>query len=492
MTDRSIGLEGDGAGSESNQSPGYDRAPAGERTDFDPVRLGSTVSRALLLLVFVGLFFVSLMIVSNVAINFHISTYGRKEGVAAMLVVTVVIAGAFVFSRFSFGYLAGFYLFAMMAGYFWFNIFGTLGYDRRVALISAIASIVLFLAPVLLIRRPARRFFILPHAVLDLLPACIFLLSAVVFLLTALNGVRLAGLTDMYKYRATLHHSQLFEYFVGIFYGALLPFAFACSLARKRWLMLLALCALSLLFYTVTLTKVSLFVSSLLIFFAILSAYFEARAAVILSLLLPTAVGLLARQFNSDIAFEVFGFLSFRMLAIPSISLDHYYVFFADHPLTHFCQLSFMKGITDCPYSDQLGVVLANWVRLGNLNASLFATEGVASVGALFAPISALVCGLVLAIGNNVSAGLPKPFIFVSAATIPHILLNVPLATTLLSHGLGLLFLLWYVTPPDYFEQPAVPVSRQIWRRFGRGPPNKFTGRNVLPAAAEQAGSFRE
>jgi hypothetical protein len=222
---------------------------------------------------------------------------------------------------------------------------------------------------------------------------------------------------------------------------------------------------LSLLFYTVTLTKVSLFVSSLLIFFAILSAYFESRAAVILSLLIPTAVGLLARPFNSGIAFEVFGFLSFRMLAIPSISLDHYYVFFADHPLTHFCQLWFMKGIMDCPYSDQLGIVLSNWFRLGNLNASLFATEGVASVGPLFAPISALVCGLVLAVGNNVSAGLPKPFIFVSAAAIPHILLNVPLATTLLSHGLGLLFLLWYVTPPDYFErrqaapEPAVPVA---------------------------------
>jgi hypothetical protein len=129
------------------------------------------------------------------------------------------------------------------------------------------------------------------------------------------------------------------------------------------------------------------------------------------------------------------------------------YVFFSDHPLTHFCQLSFTKGIMDCPYPDQLGVVLSNWFRLGNLNASLFATEGVASVGPLFAPISALVCGLVLAIGNKVSAGLPKPFIFVSAAAIPHILLNVPLATTLLSHGLGLLFLLWYVTPPDYFEQ---------------------------------------
>jgi len=37
----------------------------------------------------------------------------------------------------------------------------------------------------------------------------------------------------------------------------------------------------------------------------------------------------------------------------------------------------------------------------------------------------------------------------------------VPLATTLLSHGLGLLFLLWYVTPRDYFEQrqPAVAAA---------------------------------
>jgi hypothetical protein len=216
---------------------------------------------------------------------------------------------------------------------------------------------------------------------------------------------------------------------------------------------------------------------------------------VILSLLIPTAVGLLARPFHSDIAYAVFGFLSFRMLAIPSISLDHYYVFFSDHPLTHFCQLSFTKGIMDCPYPDQLGVVLSNWFRLGNLNASLFATEGVASVGPLFAPISALVCGLVLAIGNKVSADLPKPFIFVSAAAIPHILLNVPLATTLLSHGLGLLFLLWYVTPPDYFEQrretlgPRFPLRRasQIRRLFREWPPNKFTGRSMLPAV-EQAG----
>jgi hypothetical protein len=84
------------------------------------------------------------------------------------------------------------------------------------------------------------------------------------------------------------------------------------------------------------------------------------------------------------------------------------------------------------------------------MNASLFATEGIASVGPLFAPIAALACGLVIALGNKVSAGLPPGFILISAAVISHILLDVPLSTTLVSKGLGALMLLWYLTPRDW------------------------------------------
>jgi hypothetical protein len=38
-------------------------------------------------------------------------------------------------------------------------------------------------------------------------------------------------------------------------------------------------------------------------------------------------------------------------------------------------------------------VTVAGICHLGNLNASLFTTEGIASVGLLFAPLSALICG---------------------------------------------------------------------------------------------------
>jgi hypothetical protein len=97
--------------------------------------------------------------------------------------------------------------------------------------------------------------------------------------------------------------------------------------------------------------------------------------------------------------------------------------------------------------------------KLGNFNASLFATEGIASVGMLWAPVAVLACGFVIAIGNHFSAGLPAGFILVSGAIIPLILLNVPLTIALLTHGTALLFVLWYITPRSIFENAGQTAS---------------------------------
>ena len=49
-------------------------------------------------------------------------------------------------------------------------------------------------------------------------------------------------------------------------------------------------------------------------------------------------------------------------------------------------------------------------------------------------------------------------------------MINVPLSTTLLTHGAGLLFLLWYVTPRTIFaSEPAEafePTPATDWRRW--------------------------
>ena len=94
---------------------------------------------------------------------------------------------------------------------------------------------------------------------------------------------------------------------------------------------------------------------------------------------------------------------------------------------------------------------MQNNYALGNFNASLFATEGIASVGLWLAPISVFVCGLVVAFGNRLSAGLPPRFVLLSAGVLPLLLQNVPFSTVMLTHGLWILFALWYVTPRAIF-----------------------------------------
>ncbi|MFY9955947.1 hypothetical protein [Bradyrhizobium sp.] len=71
----------------------------------------------------------------------------------------------------------------------------------------------------------------------------------------------------------------------------------------------------------------------------------------------------------------MFGFANYRMFAFPSLALDRYSDFFASHQLTHFCQISLIRAIKGCPYAYQLGAEMAERYHMGNLNASLFATD---------------------------------------------------------------------------------------------------------------------
>jgi len=204
----------------------------------------------------------------------------------------------------------------------------------------------------------------------------------------------------------------------------------------------------------IILSKLAFFASAWIVALLILSKIFGSRISTILSLLVPTLIGVIlivTFPAKNSVLFY-FGTINIRMMATPSSAMDIYNDFFASHPLTYFCQISFLKPLMYCPYQDPLSIVMQNAYGFGNLNASLFATEGVASVGLLFAPLTALVCGFVIALGNRLSAGLPPRFILISGALLPQVFLNVPLTTVLLTHGAGILFLLWYVTPRAMFE----------------------------------------
>jgi hypothetical protein len=366
----------------------------------------------------------------------------------------------FVYAEFSVGYFVGFHFFTMVAGYLWINFFSDFSYNHQLSALSAAASAIAFLLPALFIRAPIRQLRVISPAAFDRLLMLILLLAIVTVMFAASYNFRLVALDDIYDFRGELAFPVILNYLINITSSALLPFVFACYLARRYTWRAAAVLILLTLYYPITLSKVALFTPVWLLFFALLSRIFEAKMTVILSLLVPLVAGLILLALfkiglvPEQVATDYFGVVNFRMVGIPSIGLDFYSDFFSRHDVTYFCQLKVLKSLVPCPYQDPLSIEIYKAYGIGgNFNASLFATEGIASVGVLFAPAAVFACGLVIALANRLSAGLPPRFILISGAILPQILLNVPLTITLLTHGAAFLFLLWYITPRAIFEQ---------------------------------------
>jgi hypothetical protein len=378
--------------------------------------------------------------------------------VAAFALVSV----AFCFARFSFGYVVGFYFYTMISGYLWLNCFTDFNYDHRLAGISAAASAVTFLLPALFIVSPIRQLYTISAAAFDRLLTVILLLALAAVTAGALYNFRLVGLASIYDFRNTIEAPAIVNYSIATFSSALLPFAFAGFVARKAHWRATAALLLLLAIYPIGLSKLALFAPVWLLAMLVLSRMFDIKTAAIMSLLAPVLIGLILHLFFTHQTALYLAIVNFRLVAIPSNSLDVYNDFFSRHDHTYFCQISILKRFMHCPYQEPLWIIMEKAYNLGNLNASLFATEGVASVGLLWAPVATFGCGLVIALGNRLSAGLPPRFILLSSAVLLPILLNVPLSIVLNTHGAAMLFLLWYITPRIIFEQhgaAAIPPA---------------------------------
>ena len=453
-------------------SIGWDTKPLGvnrcvvERDDMADSRqlVRRRIGLELLLCFYILACCISLVCVSRIYPEYHIHYQAaRLPGAVAVMATFALISVLFAVAEFSFGYMVGFYFYTMIAGYLWLNYFSEFSYNHQLTGFSAAASVVALLLPVLFIRAPLRQIWIPSPVAFERLLNGILLLGAVTVISGAAYNFTPVALNDeVYAFRDTLSFPTVLQYLIGMTPGALLPFAFACFVERKSFLRAGAVLVLLLLFYPITLSKMALLSSAWIVVMVALSRLFEVRIAVILSLFAPLMVGLiLIVLFWSGVipekaAIPYFWLLNFRSIAIPSMAMDYYNYFFSQHDLTYFCQIRPLKLFTACAYQEPLGVVIYKAFGIGgNFNASLFATEGIASVGPMLAPVVALICGLVLAIGNRTSAGLPPRFVLTSGAILPFVLLNVPLTVTLLTHGAAVLFLLWYVTPRNMFEPTA-------------------------------------
>jgi hypothetical protein len=394
--------------------------------------------------------------------EYHI--FYRPNGLIGAVVVILAFAAVsplFAFVRFSFGYFVGFYFYTMILGYLWLNFFSEFNYNHALTGLSAAASALAFLLPALFISSPIRQVCTLSSKAFDRLLAFILLLAAATIAVGARYNFRFVGIENIYAFREELAFPTILNYLIGITSNALLPFAFACFVGRKDLWRAGGTLLLMSLFYPITLSKLALFTPMWLVAMVLASKIFSTKITVTLSILVPMSVGVVlfvlfrngAISYNAAIPY--FGLINFRMIAIPSLAMDYYNYFFSAHPLTYFCQVRLLKPFVPCPYQEQLSEVIFNAFGIGGqFNASLFATEGIASIGTLFAPLAALACGFVIAFGNRLSAGLPPHFVLISGAILSQAFLNVPLTTVLLTHGAGIIFLLWYITPRNLFSRP--------------------------------------
>jgi hypothetical protein len=424
-----------------------------------PFQLSSTRRDMILPLLFVAFLILTCVSLTEVLHNSFPRHPLFWQAVAGTLGSALFIP-LFMSAHFSFGYIIGFNFYSMIAGFIWLNHFIIVtSYDRAQARWSVAASLLLVLVPLLFQVRPLPPRFSLSPRMMDRLLLGLLAFALAVLAWNALYGFALVSTAEADRLRSTLSRPTVLNYIDSWLVGALLPFAFAWFATERRYVPAALSIVLIAAFYPVLLNKTVAFASVWLPLLFILFSLFEARRAAVLSLLLPLLFGLIVVWLASiglpkQIYALVFGGVNYRMLAFPGLALDRYFDFFAHHDLTHFCQIGIVRSFTGCPYQFQLGAEMESHYHMGNLNGSLFATEGIASVGPILAPLSALVCGLILSIGNSVSAHLPKRLVATSAGVAMQVLVNVPLSATLLSNGLLLLFLLWYVTPAEN-EQSA-------------------------------------
>lgn len=410
------------------------------------------VVSALLLVLFLVINCVSMTVA-----HLHNSVPGHPNfwnaiGATLLLVLFVPL---FALARFSFGYVVGVAFFSLIAGFIWLTYFvrPPLVYDPAVARWSAAASLLLFLLPMLFQTRGFRSAIVLSPRAMNRLLGSLLCFAVAVLVWSSYYGVAFVGIQQAEQMRNAFERPPVLRYITASLIGAVLPFTFAYFACQRRFVLAAFSILLILCFYPILLNKTVLLAVVWLPFLFVVFRIFEPKRAAALALLIPMAVCLIVYVAVPDgnpaarLAALTLGSVNYRMFAFPSIALDRYSDFFATHELTYFCQITIVRAIKGCPYAYQLGAVMAERYGMGNLNASLFATEGIASVGPIWAPLSALFCGLVLSVGNSVSARLLPCLMAASSGLIVQALVNVPLSATFLSNGLFVLLLLWSIAP---------------------------------------------
>ena len=386
------------------------------------------------------------------SLNLVSATLGTQFGGVRTAIPGIISLACFLpffaLADFSFGYIVGLVFYGTIAGFVWLSYFTEFEYDHDTARWSAILALTTFLLCPLFQMWAVRRVFKISIETMDKALTGALVAAVMILIADIQFGFNIVGVDEAQRLRASVQRPAFLNYLTSNFIHAILPFAFAFFAQRGHWLKAGTCLIIVASFYPALLNKTVLFAPLWLIYIFLIFRAFAPKRAWVLCLSAPLLLGLILHAAGESTGrSSVFYLINERFFAIPSIALDRYSNFFTNNPHTYFCQINVVRWLTGCPYSKELGGIFAEHYRLGNLNASLFATEGIASVGFKWMPIVTLLCGAMLSVGNSLSRHLSPMFVATSSAVAVQALMNVPLSIAVLTDGVGMLFILWYLCP---------------------------------------------
>ena len=190
----------------------------------------------------------ALLLAISLAVNcISLATIEYRSGilhghviVLKALAGTSLMAGSiplFLLARFSFGYLVGAGFYGVIAGFVWITYFSGLAYDHHQARLSASASLLMFLLPLLFQTAPLRRTIVLSPRAMHRLLILALCFAGAVLVWNGSYGVAFVGIREAEGLRSTFVRPAILNYITGTLIGAVLPFAFAYFALQRRYYM---------------------------------------------------------------------------------------------------------------------------------------------------------------------------------------------------------------------------------------------------------------
>jgi hypothetical protein len=236
--------------------------------------------------------------------------------------------------------------------------------------------------------------------------------------------------------------------------GAVLPFFMALALFRSKYALATLLSGVYVLTYLMQGTRAALISP-----FAILLAYLwlkresrhdAARLAVATVGIL--FLGSILRAW-SELGYTIYlTMIRFRLFESNVYNIALYYDFFKHHPWTYFTHITGVAFFIANPYVHEpralpFAISGAYYNPPWDLNAGLWAQDGIGSLGLMGVPIVSVVCGALFWFFDSVTSKWNPRLVAVTLAVLTGLFMNIPLATFLVSDGLGVLLLLYWFIP---------------------------------------------